>query len=122
MNILAADVKLYPDTKFTLFGPLGDFQPTQAPNVLTGIISTAIGVMTVIAFIWFIFQFIVAAIQIISSGGDKGSLTSARQKLTTSIIGVVVVISAIFIFELIGFILGFSIITSIVDLALTVGP
>jgi hypothetical protein len=98
---------------FTLPGTLGGASPADSGQTLERIISTAIGVMTVIAFIWFIVQFFIAAVQIIGSGGDKNALAAARGKLSTSVIGLVVVISAIFIIELIGTILGISILNSI---------
>lgn len=101
---------------FTLPGPLGQVgDGTGAAVTLEGIISTAIGVMTIIAFIWFVIQFFIAAVQIIGSGGDKAALTSARSKLSTSVIGLIVVIGAIFFIELVGTILGLDIL-SLADL------
>lgn len=112
-----AQLNVGPEGGFTLPGPLGSIgtNPGGAGVVLEDVISTVIGVLTIIAFIWFVIQFFIAAIQIISSGGDKAALSAARGKLTTSIIGVVVVISAIFIIELVGSILGISILTGIND-------
>lgn len=100
---------------FTLPGPLGTIgnNPGGAGTVLESVISTAIGVMTIIAFIWFVVQFFIAAIQIISSGGDKNALAAAKGKLSTSVIGLVVVISAIFLINLIGTILGINILGGI---------
>ncbi len=69
-------------------------------------LSKIIGVMTVVAFIWFTFQMIIGAIGIVSSGGDKGALEKARKQITTGIVGVVIVIAAIFIVSLVGKILG----------------
>ena len=100
---------------FSLPGWLGETGPDDAPTTLETIISTAIGVMTIIAFIWFVIQFFIAAVQIIGSGGDKNALAAARGKLTTSVIGLIVVIAAIFLIELIGTILGVSILTGISD-------
>ena len=65
-----------------------------------------IGVMTVVAIIWFLFTLITGAISIIGSGGDKQALESARKKITTGVIGLVVVIASIFILDLIGTIFG----------------
>ena len=98
-----------PAGNFTLPGTLGQNPTADAPGMLSGIISTAIGVITIIAFIWFIIQFFVAAVQIIGSGGDKSALAAARTKLSVSVIGVVVVISAIFLIEIVGTILGIDI-------------
>lgn len=95
-------------------GPLGIFNnaqgSSQAPTLLNNFISGAIGVMSAIAGIWFIFLFITGAVGIISSGGDKASFENARQKITTGLIGIVVVIAAIFIVDVIGRILGIDLI------------
>lgn len=113
-------IPLAPEQGFTLPGPLGEVSsnPNTTSLLLTGVISTAIGVMTVIAFIWFIIQFFIAAVQIIGSGGDKNALASAKSKLTTSLIGLVIVVSAVFLIELVGTILGISILDSIVTFLL----
>ncbi len=62
--------------------------------------------MTIIAIIWFVFSFIIGAIGIISAGGDKAALESARKKIVSAITGLIVVIAAIFIVRLIGFLIG----------------
>lgn len=89
----------------TGIGPLGNPQGNGITNFQV-FLSTAIGLMTIIAFIWFIFSFITGAIGIISSGGDPKAYESARKKITTGIIGVVVVIAAIFVIDLVGVIFG----------------
>lgn len=88
---------------------LCNFGIGESGNTLNSVISLIIAVMTVIAFIWFVIQFFIGALGIISSGGDKSKLEAARAKITTGIIGLVVVISAIFIISLIGSILGLDI-------------
>lgn len=77
-----------------------------APSLFNLFISGVIGLMTVIALLWFTFNFIIGAIGIITSGGDKGKLESARERLTTGIIGVVVVVAAIFLVQLVGSLIG----------------
>ncbi|HSX48982.1 MAG TPA: hypothetical protein VLE44_01870 [Candidatus Saccharimonadales bacterium] len=98
-----ADVSLGPG--FSGFGPLGQ-SGANAPTQFNDIISKIIGVMTVVSFIWFTFMVIIGAIRIVASGGDKASIESARKQITTGIIGVVIVVAAIFIVSLIGTILG----------------
>jgi hypothetical protein len=111
MNKLAQDpILLSPKGEgFTLPGWLGQNPAVDAPGRLSTIISTLIGVITIIAFIWFVIQFFIAAVQIIGSGGDKAALASARSKLATSVVGVVVVIAAIFFIEIVGTIFGIEI-------------
>lgn len=105
MNTLA-QVNLSPTGGFTGFGKLAS-PGTSGISLFAGMITTTIGVLTLVAIIWFVFNFIVGAIGIISSGGDKQKLETARNKVTYSVIGLIAVIAAIFIVELIGFLLGF---------------
>ena len=103
-NLLAA-LQIAPNGGFTGFGPLG--KPTGTGiNAFATFLSTAIGLLTLIAIIWFVFVIVTGAIGIISSGGDKQAIESARKRITTGIIGLVIVIAAIFIIDLIGYLLG----------------
>lgn len=97
------------DNGLTLPGTLGQNPAVNAPGRITSIITTIIGVLTIIAFIWFVIQFFLAAVQIIGSGGDKQALASARAKLSMSVVGVIVVIAAIFLIELVGTVFGIEI-------------
>lgn len=89
-------------------GPLGN-NVGNGIDVFSTFISSAVGLMTIIAIIWFVFSFITGAIGILSSGGDKNALESSRKKIITGIVGLVVTILAIFIIRLIGFLLGIDI-------------
>lgn len=80
--------------------------PGNAPGIFNKMISTAIGVMTIVAFVWFLFKLFIGALGIISAGSDKTALENARNNIVMGIIGLVVVVSAIFIADLIGNILG----------------
>lgn len=90
------------------FGPLGleGGLASNAGITFTNFINSAIGLMTIIAIIWFIFVFFIGAIGIISAGGDKGKVESSRKNITNGIIGLAVVVAAIFAIKLIGFLLG----------------
>lgn len=111
-----AQIKLAPEGGFKGFGPLGLEQGQDAPTIFNKFISSAVGVMTIIAIIWFVFKFIAGAIGIISAGGDKASLENARKNITTGIIGLVVVVAAIFIIDLIGTLIGIPNILNPADL------
>jgi hypothetical protein len=112
MNNLA-DIKLAPVGGFKGFGPLGLEGGESAPAVFTKFISSTVGLLTIIAIIWFVILMIMGAIGIMSSGGDKASLETAKKRITTGIIGFVIVIAAIFIVQVIGRLLG---IPSLLDL------
>ena len=112
IKTLAADIPLSPEKGFTGFGLFGleESSPEQAPSLFNTFISGAIGVMTVIAAIWFLFVLITGAISMISSGGDKTAMANAQKRITNGLIGLVVVIASVFIIELIGKIFGFNLI------------
>ena len=80
--------------------------PSNAPSIFNNIISMAIGVITIVAFIYFIFKLITGAIGIISAGSDKNALTNAKNNIVMGIIGVVIIVAAVFLADLIGNILG----------------
>lgn len=102
-----ADIPLSPDSGFQGFGPLGQ-GGSDSVTVFTKFVSSAIGLMTIIGIIWFVFVLVTGAISMISAGGDKQALEAARKKISTGIIGLVVTIAAIFIVSLIGYLLGFE--------------
>jgi hypothetical protein len=90
-------------------GPLGlkdDPTGISASSRFTTFITTLIGVMTLIAIIWFIIQFLIGAVGILASSGDKGKVAEAKGKITYAVIGLIVVIAAIFFIGLVGEVLG----------------
>lgn len=109
-TIFAAEEEL---GTFRGLGPLGTFNIEEIPLAALGLfnklISNIVGVMTVIAGIWFIFQFIIGGIGWLTAGNDKAKVESARAKITQGIIGLAIVIVAVFIIDLIGKLLGLDI-------------
>lgn len=102
-----AQINLGPDGGFKGQGPLGlSGGAGSAPTIFNKIISSTIGLMTIIAFIWFLFLLVSGAYSIMSAGGDKQALESAKKRIATGLIGVVVIIAAIFIVSLIGELIG----------------
>lgn len=102
-------IKIAPEGGFKGFGKLGLDEGSLASNAsltFSGFISSVIGIMTIVAIIWFIFIFITGAISYMSSGGDKAAIEGARKKIVNGIIGLVMVIIAIFVIRLIGYLLG----------------
>lgn len=100
--------------------PLGDIEglgflgskdttPFKKATMLGDVLSTVIGVLTVVAGLWFIIQFFIGAFSLITAGGDKTATENAQKRLTNSVIGLVIVIAAIFLIDLIGNILGIDI-------------
>lgn len=101
-----AEIKLFPEEGFKGFGPLGLGEGQEGVSVFTTFISSTIGLMTVIAIIWFIFILITGAIGIMGAGGDKNALEGAKKKITSGLIGLIIVIISLFIIKLIGYLIG----------------
>lgn len=109
MKLLA--LQFAPNGGFVGFGTLASCQGNACIVTFAKILSTAIGLMTIIGFIWFMFILFTGAIGIIGSGGDKQAYEGARKKITTGLIGLVVLIAAIFILDLVGIIIGVNFLT-----------
>lgn len=111
MNKLA-QIPVAPPGGYNLPGSLGsgsqylDGTGVTSGSRLTQVISTVIGVMTAIAFIWFVILLFLGAVQYLTSGGDSKAVEGAMNKIRTALIGLVIVISAIFFIQLVGTILG----------------
>ena len=97
------------------FGPLGNPEGSGI-NLFSRFISTTIGLMTIIGIIWFTFVLISGAIGMMGAGGDKQAMESARKRITSGLIGLVVVIAALFILDLVGTIFGIPNILNIGEL------
>ncbi len=110
--------------KFEGIGPLGGEgkmleDPTTPVYWFASFISNIIGVMIIVGFIWLLFSLLSGAISWLSSGGDKTKLQEAQKKITSSLVGLVIVIAAIFIVKLVEIILSIKIL-SFSDLLLNI--
>lgn len=105
MQQLAANIQIAPSGGFQGLGTLAKPTGTGITD-LQKFLSSAIGIMTIIAIIWFIFIFITGAFTIMNAGGDKQALETGRKKITNGIIGIVVVIVSVFVIDLLGTLLG----------------
>lgn len=84
-------------------------QPTgNGVSQLETIISSIIGFITVVAFIFFVFQVIFAGYSFISAQGDEKKLEAARSKLTNGVLGLTLVVVAFGVTAFISKILGLS--------------
>lgn len=97
-------------------GPFGNFAAQQgqtggvaALSAVTKVVSAVIGIMTVAAGIWFVFQFLVGGIGWITAGGDKTKLTEARDRISNAFIGLIIVIAGWAILALVGQFFGYNI-------------
>ncbi len=117
MNTLA-DIPLGP---LKGFGPLGN-PSGSGIDIFSKFISSTIGLLTIIGIIWFVFVLIAGAIGIISAGGDKAAMENARHRITSGLIGLIVIIAAIFIIDLVGNLIGIPNILNITELFNRIAP
>jgi len=118
MNNTLAQINIFPDGGFKGFGKLGlETAPaTDASVVFTNFISSAIGLVTLIAIIWFVFLVTTGSFAFMTAGGDKQSLETARKKIMSGLIGLMVCIFGIFIIRFIGYLIGIPDILNFVSL------
>lgn len=107
-----AEIPLAPvNVGFRGYGPLGleNENLYTAPTIFTKVISSIIGVLTVVGAIWFVILFMTGALAYLSSGGDKAKVESARSKIITGAIGLVIIVAGLFLVDLVGSFIGFDI-------------
>lgn len=88
--------------------PLGD-EREHFTSSLETYVSDILGIITVLAALFFIVHAFLAAFQWVTSGGDSGKVTKARERLTWSTLGLVLIVATYSILGLIGGLIGFSI-------------
>lgn len=96
---------------YTLKGP--GIQPIDdssggSASQIEKIISSIIGILTVLGVIYFTIQIILAGFTMMSSQGDPKELESAKKRLTTNVIGLALIIIAYGLGALISSLLGIS--------------
>lgn len=107
MKKLLADIQLAPPGGFD--GPAtGLFEDpgTNSVSKFQDLFSKIVGVMTIIAGIWFMFVLLTGAIGWLAAGADKGAVEASRKKISTGLTGLVIVVVSLFILEIVGLILG----------------
>lgn len=97
----------------TLQGGVGDAAgATTALTWVTSVVSSIIGVFTVVAGIWFLLNFIIGGLNWVSAGGDKHALEEAQKRITSAFIGLLIVVAGWSILALAGKFFGFDILIS----------
>ncbi len=72
-------------------------------------ISDIIGIITIVAALFFIVYVFIAAFEFLTAGGDSGKTSKAVSKLTNSVVGLVLVVASYMIIGLIGNLIGIPI-------------
>jgi len=92
-QVIVSDIKKYLESSAST--------KTWINFTVQGIVSNLINLVLVIAFVVFLFVLLWGGIQWITSGEDKESLAKAKGKLTSAIVGIIIVVCAWAILNLI---------------------
>jgi type IV secretion system pilin len=81
---------------------------TEVVSTLEKFISNLIGVMTVLAALFFIVYFVTAAFKWATAGGDSGKISKAKDQMIQNTLGLILVIASYAIIGLLGSVIGFD--------------
>lgn len=118
-NLIAqSSIPLAPPGGFRGFGSLGleNTEAFMADIVFTKFLSSTIGLMSIVAIIWFIFLLITGGYGYMTAGGDKAKIEKAQKTITNGIVGLAITVFAIFIVKFIGSLLGIDFILNITSM------
>jgi hypothetical protein len=102
-------------TSLGSFKPVVDNSLTKGSDttaVLTNLetfISQLLGILTVVASIFFIVNMALAALNWITAGGDSGKIQKARDAMVQNVVGLIIVVGSYGVIGLIGQIVGLNI-------------
>lgn len=78
-------------------------------DILEKFISNLIGFITVLATLFFLVQTFLAAFSWVTAGGDSKKVESARNKMMQGVLGLVVIVAAYSMLEILGKLIGIDI-------------
>lgn len=95
-------------------GPWGDIAnlgggPSAASSAVVDIFSRILGVLTVVAGLWFIIQLITAAFDYINAGENEEQIRKVHQKLINNFVGLSIVVMVYALTAIIGRLVGLDI-------------
>ena len=95
-------------------GPItgvGRFQEdvSSPGSTAESLISTIVGVLTVVAGLAFLLYFVLGGLTWITAGGEKDKVQKAQKQMTDAAIGLIIVVVAYFIVGVVGTVLGLDI-------------
>lgn len=86
-----------------------DPKGTHGGDVITAILSNALTVLTLVAGIVFVIQFVLGGLNWISSSGNPEKVQKAQNKMIYGVIGLIAVVAAYGVAFIVGKVLGFDI-------------
>ena len=109
MNKLAAEIKFGELRGFGKLGLEWSTSPSSSLDILSGVLSLVIGLITVVGGLYFVYTFLSASLSLIGSQGDKEHFANARKKILNAVVGFIVLICGIFLVKLLGSLFGLDI-------------
>jgi hypothetical protein len=99
-----------PIGNFELIGPLGNRTTyTNTFSMFETLISNVLGLLTILAGLYFFFQIILAGYNWISAGGDKQAVQNAQKKVSNAVLGLIIIVLAYVITGVLSRFLGLNI-------------
>lgn len=92
-------------------GALKTFETEGGGSFLKTYLPNAIGLLFVAGTVFFMFMMLFGAVQWIVSGGDKAAIESARGRITSALVGVIILFSTFAIIKIIETFFGIDILT-----------
>lgn len=96
-----------PDTGLGKWSKITDLG--YASKIFTDVLSRIIGIMTIIAGIFFIFQFMIGAFNFLGAGGDAKAVEKGQKYIANAILGLLILVASYAVVYVLGEILGFEI-------------
>lgn len=81
----------------------------QAATTLEKVLSIALGGITIVAGVYLLFVFVIAAFNWLSAGGDSGKVEKARDSMIQGLLGLTLIVAAYAIAGVIGTVFGIKI-------------
>ena len=76
---------------------------------LNSMVSNLLGLITILAGLFFVLQFALGAMKWIQASGDQQKVQAAQKQLTNAALGLIIVVVAYFLIGILGVVLGFDI-------------
>ncbi len=96
--------------------------PDGALSNLETFVSNALGVITTVATLFFIIYFIMGAFKWVAAGGDAGKVQKARDEMTQSVLGLILIVAAYGLIGLVGKIVGLTILDPVTMIRTIIPP
>lgn len=90
-------------------GPAFVNSTVEPQQQLEDLISTGLGIITVVAGLFFVVYFFLAAVKWMTAGGDAGQIQKARDEMVQGVIGLIIIVAAYGLIGLLSTVLGLDI-------------